>query len=181
MGGVAGVLGASDIGGRIGRARTWGTRRPRQSAIKARHPRVWCDATPAPLLQCIVEFVQLTLDWCRGEIFEGTLAAIFGLVVATGAFLFWKLGDTPYSKALFVPMLIVGLLYLAAGIGLVIVNNERIAEFPEQYARSPAEFVTAETARVDCRLSDAVRISMTPPCVASSSRRTEPRRHCVGS
>lgn len=96
-----------------------------------------------------MELIEHTIAWCRGEIFEGAFAAAFGLVVVIVAVLFWSLGTTPYSKALLIPMSVVGLLYVAAGTGLAIVNKNRIVQYQAEYERSPTDFLKAEKERAE--------------------------------
>ena len=48
-----------------------------------------------------MEFIEHTVAWCRGEIFEGRLLALFGAVVVTLGLLFWRFGSTPGAKAMF--------------------------------------------------------------------------------
>ena len=46
-----------------------------------------------------MDFVQHSIDWAKGEIFEATLIAAFGLLTILAGVLFWKLGKSPNAKA----------------------------------------------------------------------------------
>jgi len=96
-----------------------------------------------------MDFIQHTLNWCRGEIFEGKLLAFYGLAIIIISFLFWKLGSTPLAKKMFIPMLVVGLFCAAIGSGLITNNNKRIIAYQKSYAENPAQFVRIEKERTD--------------------------------
>ncbi len=63
-----------------------------------------------------MEIITSSLQWCKGEIFEGRLYLLFGICVCILAFLYWKSGSTIFAKAMFLPFLLVGL--IASGTGL---------------------------------------------------------------
>ena len=76
-----------------------------------------------------MDFIQHTINWCSGEIFEGKLLALWGLAILIVTFFFWKTGTTPFAKAIVIPLLVVGLLTVASGASLVVNNNKRIVAF----------------------------------------------------
>ncbi len=84
-----------------------------------------------------MEFIQHTINWCKGEIFEGSMVALYGAVVVIASFLFRKMGTTPFTKAMFIPLLVVGLLCIIVGGGLVINNNKRIADYKKPMTAIP--------------------------------------------
>jgi len=96
-----------------------------------------------------MEFIDHTLAWCRGEIFEGKMVALFGLTVLIISFLYWKFGSTPFAKAMILPMLVVGVLNFSAGAYLIINNHKRIENYPAKFKSNPIEFITSEKSRVE--------------------------------
>jgi len=96
-----------------------------------------------------MDFIQHTVNWCKGEIFEGQMFALFGLLVAIIAGLYWKYGHTPFSKAMVIPFLVVGLLCIVGGVSLVYNNYQRIESFQEQYTADQEGFIESEKLRVD--------------------------------
>jgi glucan phosphoethanolaminetransferase (alkaline phosphatase superfamily) len=96
-----------------------------------------------------MEFNSYTIAWCRGEIFEGKLFFLFGFVVVAVALLYWRFSSTPFSKAMFIPMLVVGLLCMGAGSSLVYSNQKRIVEYEKAYTQAPLEFIKSEKQRTE--------------------------------
>lgn len=96
-----------------------------------------------------MDFVQHSINWSKGEIFEATFIGIFGLAVAIVGFLFWKLGVTPGAKAMLIPLVVVGLLFAASGASMYFSNHKRIPAYQKAYAEDPAAFVQAEKERVE--------------------------------
>jgi len=94
-----------------------------------------------------MDFITLTLNWCKGEIFEGAVAAVFGVVLVICALLFWKVGTTPYSRAMVLPLLAVGALSAVAGVALVLTNQQRLVAFQAAYDEDPTAFKAAELER----------------------------------
>ena len=96
-----------------------------------------------------MEFIEHTIAWCRGEIFEGRMLALFGAVVATVALAFWRFGNTPSARAMFIPLLLVGVLTLLGGLTMSFNNQARINTYQAAYADDPAAFVQAERKRTE--------------------------------
>ena len=84
-----------------------------------------------------------------GEIFEGRMLALFGAVIVTLALVFWRMGSTPSARAMFVPLLIVGVLALVVGLSMNFSNQARIGKYSAAYAESPTAFVQAERERTE--------------------------------
>ncbi|MBT8256272.1 MAG: hypothetical protein KJO23_07010 [Bacteroidia bacterium] len=94
-----------------------------------------------------MEFIQHTIEWCRGEIFEGKLSILFGIVILLASLGYWKFGSTDAAKAMFVPLLMVALLSIAIGAYLIQANSKRITHYTEQFEQTPAEFILSEQER----------------------------------
>jgi hypothetical protein len=96
-----------------------------------------------------MEIITSSLQWCKGEIFEGRLYLLFGICVCILAFLYWKTGSTAFAKAMFLPFLLLGLLASGTGLGLMFTNEKRIVDFQQAYDANPSEFITSEKARTE--------------------------------
>jgi hypothetical protein len=96
-----------------------------------------------------MDFLQYTINWTRGEIFEGTMIGLFGIVTFIIGALFWKFGVTPGARAMLIPLLVLGLFFAATGISMYNTNQKRIPVFQEAHAQDPAAFVQSERERVE--------------------------------
>ena len=56
-----------------------------------------------------MDFVTHSIAWCRGEIFEGRMFGLFGLVVLMVAMAYWKMAATPSARAIGLSMAMFGL------------------------------------------------------------------------
>jgi hypothetical protein len=96
-----------------------------------------------------MNFIEQTVNWCTGEIFEGKMIVLFGIAVIIISIAFWKAGTTPFARAIVVPLLVVGLLSATAGVVMVINNNKRIIEYKAAYQDDPTAFIQSEKERTD--------------------------------
>jgi hypothetical protein len=96
-----------------------------------------------------MEFIQHTTNLVKGETFEGTIIGSFGLLTIICSLLFWKFGETPNSKALIIPLAIVGIFFLAITIWGIETNNKRLAQYTEAFNKDKTEFVKSEKKRVE--------------------------------
>ena len=96
-----------------------------------------------------MEIIDHSLNWCKGEIFEGKLSLFFGVVILCVALSYFKWGNTDYAKAMFWPLVIVAIMAIAAGIYLMTTNSKRIVDYPTQYSENPTEFVHLEKNRTE--------------------------------
>lgn len=96
-----------------------------------------------------MEFIQHSINWVKGELFEAWFIVAFGAVTIVGGFLFWKIGYTPNARALFWPLAISGFIYLCIGGGMLFSNYRRIEELPEKYRLDHSTFLRSEKQRVE--------------------------------
>lgn len=96
-----------------------------------------------------MEIIDHAIAWCKGEIFEGWLILLSGVVVFILAFLFFKIGSSPNAKAMLFPLLIVGTLFIAMGATMAYSNPKRITELKRAYAENPEAFAQSEKERVE--------------------------------
>ena len=96
-----------------------------------------------------MNFHQHTLNWLKGELFEGTIILISGIVLIIIALMLWRFGTSPNAKSLIIPILVVGLLF-SLGIGSMMISNEkRIAQFEKAYLDDSKAFILSEKQRVE--------------------------------
>lgn len=93
--------------------------------------------------------IDYTINWIKGELFEAKLIVTFGIITIIGAFLFGKIGTTPNAKALFVPLIIAGIIYSAIGSGMLYSNPKRMIELSQNYQQDKVEFAKSEKKRVN--------------------------------
>jgi hypothetical protein len=96
-----------------------------------------------------MDFINNTNNWVKGEIFEGTVIAVFGILTLVSAFLFWKFGETPHAKALTIPTVVLGVLLLSMGVSMYSSNQKRFKEYQNQYQENPSGFIKQEKERVE--------------------------------
>lgn len=96
-----------------------------------------------------MELIEHTLAWCRGEIFEGNMALLFGVTVLIVSLAFWKFGQTPYSKGIIIPLAMVAGLFIATGIYLNVQNHYRIRDYQQSYLENSGRFAEGEKARTE--------------------------------
>jgi hypothetical protein len=96
-----------------------------------------------------MEFIQHTTNWVKGEIFEGIIIGSFGLLTIICSLLLWKFGETPNSKALLIPLAIVGIFILAIAIWGIASNNKKLPQYAEAFNKDKTGFVKSEKKRVE--------------------------------
>ncbi|MBQ0720816.1 MAG: hypothetical protein KBT88_10330 [Gammaproteobacteria bacterium] len=96
-----------------------------------------------------MDLITGSLQWCKGEIFEGRLYLLFGICVCILALIYWKTGSTAFAKAMFIPFLLVGLLACSTGLGLIFTNEKRTIDYQQAFASNPSEFISSEKARTE--------------------------------
>ena len=96
-----------------------------------------------------MKLIEHSTQWAKGEMFEGMCIAVLGILTLVCTVIIWKYGTTINAKALVIPTLVIGLLFMAMGSFMVYSNNNRIAEFEKAYQTNPTEFTQAEKTRVE--------------------------------
>ncbi len=96
-----------------------------------------------------MEFIQHSISWCKGEIFEARIILLSGLILVTIALLFYFAGTTSNAKAMLFPLLAVGILFTASGTTMLYTNPKRITEFSQQYQENATAFIQSEKERAD--------------------------------
>ncbi|WP_196892439.1 hypothetical protein [Aureivirga marina] len=96
-----------------------------------------------------MSFIEHTINWTKGEIFEAMITGFGGILLLIFAFCFWKFGNTPNAKAMIIPLLLIGLLLSSAGGYNIYSNKNRIVEYQNQFKENPEKFIKAEKERVE--------------------------------
>jgi hypothetical protein len=94
-------------------------------------------------------FIEHTVNWFKGESFEGGMIILWGVLLIVLAAYFWKFGHSATIRVMIIPFFIVGLFWdLAGGVGIY-VNKHRVEKFQIEYDKDPAAFIESEKKRVE--------------------------------
>ena len=96
-----------------------------------------------------MKLYEHTQNWLKGELFEGTIVLVSGIILLIISLVLWKFGSTPNAKALIIPIMVVGLLFILGIGGLMVSNQKRISNFEKSYQENPKEFIESEKHRVE--------------------------------
>jgi len=91
-----------------------------------------------------MKLVEYSVQWAKGESFEGMCIAIAGVLTLVCSLLIWKFGTTVNAKALLAPTFILGLLFSTMGSFMLYSNNKRVTEFQKAYQTDSESFVQNE-------------------------------------
>lgn len=94
-------------------------------------------------------FIQHTINWVTGEIFEAKIFGFFGLLIVICSAVFWKLSQAAIARALPVPLLVIGIFILCTAVINVSLNKKRIHNFTEAYKADKTLFIIQEKKRVE--------------------------------
>ena len=96
-----------------------------------------------------MEFIDHSIAWCKGEIFEARFILGFGVLLIILAMVFYAQGMSPGSKAMLWPLLVVGAIFTTSGTSMIVSNNKRIKEYTVAFEQDAAAFISSEKARVE--------------------------------
>ena len=96
-----------------------------------------------------MKFIEYSVQWAKGESFEGMCIAIAGVITLVCSLLIWKFGATLNAKALLIPALVLGLLFSLMGSYMMYSNNQRITNFQSAYQSDSEGFIQNEKKRVE--------------------------------
>ena len=99
------------------------------------------------------DILKTAMDWAKTEIISSAFFAAFGIGFLIASYCFWQMGKTDTAKAYVIPFLVVGLLLVILGVGLVIANQMRLADFPIAHSADAKAFIAMELARADKTIS----------------------------
>jgi hypothetical protein len=96
-----------------------------------------------------MNFIEHTIIWVKGEIFEAIIFGSFGLLTIICSLLIWIFGANLNSKVVIIPFLLVGIFFLITAISGIVNNNKRAREYTDAYQLNKVEFVFSEKKRVE--------------------------------
>lgn len=96
-----------------------------------------------------MNFYNYTSSWLKGELFESKMIIAFGVATIIASLLFFKIGTTPNARALFIPLLLTGIIYAAIGGNMLYSNTKRMQEMPIQFQQNNTTFANVERQRVE--------------------------------
>ncbi len=96
-----------------------------------------------------MEILKAATIWARAEMTSSYFFMFFGFVYMALAIALWQWSGTALSKSLFIPLLIVGGILVAVGIGFYTSNKSKLANFETEYNTSPSKFLQSEKERTE--------------------------------
>ncbi|GEM_PF-345572 len=96
-----------------------------------------------------MDLIYHTINWLKGEILESLITGLVGLLITVAALLFWRYGNTPYGRALIIPLLVVGVIPFIMGISGAVSNYNKIAVYQKQCEQDREHFTVSEKNRVE--------------------------------
>lgn len=96
-----------------------------------------------------MKFVEYSIQWAKGEQFEGWCIAIEGIFILFLAFILWKFGSSLNAKSLVIPSLIFGLLFSLMGTYMIYANGQRQVTFRQSFEINSEQFLKDEKKRVE--------------------------------
>ena len=96
-----------------------------------------------------MKFIEYSIQWAKGESFEGLCVTIAGGLTLICSFLIWKYGTTLNAKALIIPTLVLGLFFSMIGSYMLYSNQQRLTEFQVAYQADSEAFLQNEKKRVE--------------------------------
>jgi len=93
--------------------------------------------------------IENTIEWYNGEIFEARLIAAFGVLAIASGLLLYFFTDAPSSKALLIPLAVVGVVFAVIGWSMDWSNNRNLANVETVYAEDRTGFLESERQRVE--------------------------------
>ncbi|WP_349663415.1 hypothetical protein IZU89_12425 [Cellulophaga lytica] len=94
-----------------------------------------------------MNIIEHTTNWYKGEIFEGTLIGIAGVLLIIVSMAFWKFGKTPNAQAMVIPLAVVGLFIGASGFFMSSGNSKALEKITASQIDNQS-FVQSEKKRV---------------------------------
>lgn len=96
-----------------------------------------------------MNFIHYTLEWYKGEAFEASLTAYFGILLIVLALVCWIIGSTPGTQAMLIPLLVIGGIIGGSGIVNTYNNQQAIKQLESFEPDHISQFVQAEKERVE--------------------------------
>lgn len=96
-----------------------------------------------------MELIKHSIQWCKGEIFEGKMILLFGILFLVITLCLWKFGSTPNTKATIIPLLVVALLHIGTGSSSIYGNSKRQSEYTIAFNANPSDFKESEIKRTE--------------------------------
>jgi len=93
--------------------------------------------------------IQHTLDWYNGEVFEGKIIFIFGVLLIISAFICHYYGSSAGTKALTIPLLVMGLFFAGTGASMNFINLKKIKRVPDISDQNRNSYILSELTRVN--------------------------------
>lgn len=97
----------------------------------------------------MMKFFDATENWVKGEVFEASITALFGIVILLLVLILWRVGKTPSAQSLLIPLFVISIILSGSGIYNAYSNQNRLLQFKADYYENPKEFIQSEKERVE--------------------------------
>ncbi len=101
-----------------------------------------------------MEIVKLAVEWAKDEVLSSKIFILFGILFIITSVGFWQLGKTEVARAFIYPVLIAGILLLAAGVSFYFSNKSRVSNFKTEYKANPSGFISSEIKRTEKTINE---------------------------
>ncbi len=94
-----------------------------------------------------MEFIDHTINWCRGEILEGKIILTFAAIIFIVGVSYAIWGSSPYAKAAPWALIALSVFAMITGIYLISTNQKRIPTYTTMHEENSEKFILAEKER----------------------------------
>jgi hypothetical protein len=91
--------------------------------------------------------LDYTIKWTKGEISQGRIMIVIGLLLLIANYLIWKKGDG-LLKGMFIPLLVVNLILLGYGGYIIVSRASRLEELTVSFKQNPDRTLKQERERL---------------------------------
>ncbi len=94
-----------------------------------------------------MDILKAATVWAKAEMVSSIFFMFIGGVYILSAIGFWQLGNNALTKALIIPIMIVGALLLGAGISFYNSSKSLLSSFETEYKTNPSSLIKSELDR----------------------------------
>ena len=96
-----------------------------------------------------MNFIQHTIEWYKGEVFEALLSFGFGIFIIILGIIFGRFGSTEGAQAMVIPLVVIGIIIGGSGAYNAYSNQKKIEELRNNSPSYTTEFIQSEKERVE--------------------------------
>lgn len=107
-----------------------------------------------------MDLIKAANEWAKAEIVSSMFFMFFGLSYILISIACWKVGNTPLTEALYIPLLIAGGLLLSAGISFYFSNKSKLNNFETEYRANAAALIKAEKSKTESTIKTYQNVAL---------------------